>query len=294
MLINGIAVTASTYEDTKRILRERYGDRNRIVQAHLDYLDAITPIQFASPENLNLTFIECNRRIQALKSLGEDVNAYGRVLVRKILRAFPEEICRRWIIHVKRHNFSEGDVLKLMEFLSEEIDGALISQKIRGEVQPVSNVLPSASALNIQSMQTRSKRNNKRKPEPYCEFCAQRGHWAQDCQTVLELQERLKVLKSCNRCFLCLKQGHTVKNCTKKGVALCSFCKGNHHRSICDRKDSKSGVAKMNASSVGNVNTGRTSFTHLQTACVYITGLKGEEKLIRRILDAGSQSTFRV
>ena len=65
MHVGGIAVTASTYEDTKKILRERYGDINRIIQAHLDYLEAIVPVQFASPENLNLTFIECNRRIQA-------------------------------------------------------------------------------------------------------------------------------------------------------------------------------------------------------------------------------------
>ncbi|KDR08154.1 hypothetical protein L798_02315 [Zootermopsis nevadensis] len=37
MLVDGIAITASTYEETKRILHTRYGDRNRIIQAHLDY-----------------------------------------------------------------------------------------------------------------------------------------------------------------------------------------------------------------------------------------------------------------
>jgi hypothetical protein len=31
LLVEGIAVSASTYEDTKRILRARYGDRNRII-----------------------------------------------------------------------------------------------------------------------------------------------------------------------------------------------------------------------------------------------------------------------
>jgi hypothetical protein len=37
MLVDGIAVTATTYEETKKILHARYGDKNRIIQAHLDY-----------------------------------------------------------------------------------------------------------------------------------------------------------------------------------------------------------------------------------------------------------------
>jgi len=35
MLVGEITVTANTYEETKRILLERYGDMNRIIQAHL-------------------------------------------------------------------------------------------------------------------------------------------------------------------------------------------------------------------------------------------------------------------
>jgi hypothetical protein len=37
MLVDGIAVTATTYEETKKILQARYGDKNRIIQAHLNY-----------------------------------------------------------------------------------------------------------------------------------------------------------------------------------------------------------------------------------------------------------------
>ena len=104
---------------TQKILHDRYGDKNRIIQAHLDYLEEVTPIRFTSAEALNTTYIECNRRIQALRSLGEDVKAYGRVLLPKILRAFPDDICRRWIIQVKREGRFEGDVVNLMEFLGE-------------------------------------------------------------------------------------------------------------------------------------------------------------------------------
>jgi len=48
-------VTAETYEETKRILHTKYGDKNRIIQAHLDYLEDLKPIRSATPELLNTT-----------------------------------------------------------------------------------------------------------------------------------------------------------------------------------------------------------------------------------------------
>ena len=70
MLVDGIAVTSSAYEDTKKILHDHYGDKNRIIQAHLDYLEEVTPIRLASAEALNTTYIEWNRRIQDPTPLG--------------------------------------------------------------------------------------------------------------------------------------------------------------------------------------------------------------------------------
>jgi len=94
MLVDGIAVTANTYEETKRILLARYGDTNHIIKAHLDFLEGLSPAKSAMPDELNTSFIECHRRVQTLRALGEDVNGYGMVLIPKILRAFPPEFCR--------------------------------------------------------------------------------------------------------------------------------------------------------------------------------------------------------
>jgi hypothetical protein len=40
MLVDGIAVTANMYEETK-ILLARDGDTNRIIQAHFDFLESL-------------------------------------------------------------------------------------------------------------------------------------------------------------------------------------------------------------------------------------------------------------
>jgi len=68
----------------EKILRDRYGDKDRIIQAHLDYLEEVTPIQSASAEALNTMYIECNRCIKALRAMGEDVKAYDRVLSQRL------------------------------------------------------------------------------------------------------------------------------------------------------------------------------------------------------------------
>ena len=71
MLVDGIAVTATTCEQTKRILLGRYGNTNRIMQVHLDFLKGLPSAKSATPDELNIIFIECQRRVQALRALGK-------------------------------------------------------------------------------------------------------------------------------------------------------------------------------------------------------------------------------
>jgi hypothetical protein len=142
-------VVAETYEKTKKILEARYGNKNRIIQAHLDYLKDVKSIKYAIQAALNSTYINCNRRIQALRALGKDVNGYRKVLAPKVLRAFPDDICRRWIVYAKREDISEGGILQLMAFLGEEVDGILTTQKIRGETSSLSGYTSTAATLHV-------------------------------------------------------------------------------------------------------------------------------------------------
>jgi hypothetical protein len=170
-MVDGICDCA--YEETKKILLARYGDTNCTTENHFDFLEGLPPSKSATPDKLNITFIECHRRVHALRVL-EDVNGYGRVMIPKILRAFPPEICQRCIVHVKRRGLSEGDTLKLMEFLGEEVDEALTAQKIRGQTVDQRKYIPSAAVLHVNSKQPKSVRNDKRTEDPLC-FVSQRA-----------------------------------------------------------------------------------------------------------------------
>ncbi|PNF36572.1 hypothetical protein B7P43_G15345 [Cryptotermes secundus] len=247
----------------------------------------------ASPEALNTTFIECNRSIQALQVIGGDVNAYSRVLAPKIFRAFPDDVCRRWTIHVKREQLSEGDIIKLMEFLSVEVEGALTTQKICGESLSVSNLTPTVATFHISSKNQKNIRRIKGPMELFCIFIESRCHWAQDCDTVIATCSRIEKLKAANRCFICLNWGHKARTCSKKGRALCTNCKRSHHRSICNSTEHNTAhFCQVPPISVSNVGVTSSNFIYLQTTRVWVRGPTGLSKLTRPVLDGSSQSSF--
>jgi hypothetical protein len=169
--------------------------------------------------------MECNRCIQTLRALGKNVIGYGRVLAPNILCLFPDDNCRRWIIHVKHARDYEGGIVKLMEFPGEEVDGALTTQKIIGKTSHTSTFIPTTATLHVHSKNGKEAGKVERLAEPFCVFCEFHGHWAQGCKRVTDLKERLEKLKSANRYFLCLNRGHHTHVCGKKGKVFCSRCK---------------------------------------------------------------------
>jgi len=115
-------------------------------------------------------------------------------------------------------------------------------------------------------------------------FCDNKGHWAQDCREVTDVKDRMEKLKLTSRCFLCLNLGHSLKDCSKRGKVHCSKCRKSHHHSICT-------ADRPVSTSVNQINTQSRDFTHVQTACIWLTGPTGL-KLTRCLLDAGNQPSF--
>ncbi|GFU26455.1 integrase catalytic domain-containing protein [Nephila pilipes] len=234
---------------------------------------------------LNDLYIECNRRLQALNALGENTEAYGRILAPKIIRAFPTEICCRWIIYAKREKLAEGNITRLMQFLAEEVEGSVEAQKIRGTLFPDNILKPSVENFNIDLKLV----NKIKKISPFCAFCNTSGHWPQNCETVTDYKTRVRKFKNSNRCFLCTNRGHRIANCPRKSTARCIECKKQHHVSICPPRNTQ---LLITHSEVNHINIPRTIFTYLQTACLYVIGPTGITKLTRCILDGGSQASF--
>jgi hypothetical protein len=162
-----------------------------------------------------------------------------------------------------------------MEFLGEEVDGALTAQKIRGETSPASSFAPTAATLHVRSKSGSTTRKSRSSVEPFCVFCERNGHWAEDCKAVTDVKERVEKLKFANRCFLCLNRGHHTHACSKRGKVSCSKCKKVHHRSVCTEKETTtSGASPTTTASVGRVDTSSPVFIYVETARVWVKGLR--------------------
>ncbi|GFT80003.1 integrase catalytic domain-containing protein [Nephila pilipes] len=130
-LVDGISIIGDTYEKTKKLLEEKYGNKDRIIQPYLEYLEHLKAVRDPSAMELNDIYIECNRRLQALNALDENTEAYERILAPKIIRAFPIEIYCRCIIYAMREKLAEGNITRFMQFLAEKVKRSVEAQNIR-------------------------------------------------------------------------------------------------------------------------------------------------------------------
>ncbi|GFQ70246.1 integrase catalytic domain-containing protein [Trichonephila clavata] len=171
-----------------------------------------------------------------------------------------------------------------MKFLSEEVEGTITANNIKGSLVPSYPIKSSLENFNVHSRPI----SKDKKISPFCPFCETSGHWPQQCNSVTDIDARIQKLKATNRCFLCTNRGHVQKNCFRKEKYCCSKCRKKHHVSICKTPTNEQSAI----TSTNKIDTSTYNFVHLQTARVFITGSNGITKLTRCLLDGGSQSSF--
>ncbi|GFT83051.1 uncharacterized protein NPIL_306611, partial [Nephila pilipes] len=168
-----------------------------------------------------------------------------------------------------------------MKFLSEEVEGTITANNIKGSLVPSYPIKSSLENFNVHSRPIS-------KDKKISAFCETSGHWPQQCNSVTDIDERIQKLRATNRCFLCTNWDHVQKNCFRKEKYRCSKCRKKHHVSICKTPT----IAQSATTSTNKIDTSTYNFVHLQTARVFITGPNGITKLTCCLLDGGSQSSF--
>ena len=267
--IEGLSLTNENYPKALELLKDRYGNTQMIISAHMGELLKLQPITKEDDvSSLRLFYDEIEAHVRSLLSLGVDSKNYGALLSPIIMERLPNEL--RLII--SRNLKGEGwDLTRLLEILREEL-------KARETC-----ILPPSENSEVDIPYTQSALFTKSKPTPQikCLFC--RGpHYSDKCDIVTDLQTRKDHVKKLKRCFICLKPDHTMRNCTS--TRGCYYCKGKHNSAICDKRESPKGTTNLHVRSETSVL--------LQTAQVYITSKSGNQVKVRALLDSGSQKSF--
>ncbi|XP_061710856.1 uncharacterized protein LOC133520452 isoform X1 [Cydia pomonella] len=302
--VEGLGITELNYNVTLEILKERFGNQQKVIDAHYDAINNVQrATQHATDCRANLNMIE--RHLRVLQSLGETIN--GNHLRSTILSKFPEKVV------YELHLLTLTDNIDNIRSGLQKIITAMESAKESPVPSSSDNI--STAALHITTHQKKGKQENKRishkrgflkrklpentekmsknkKPKMACIFC-QGAHYNASCTVVQDINDRKKKLGK--RCYICFKEGHRTTTCHNRKP--CFFCKGSHNQALCPQKPGHNNIelsmASMSLSKHNDINIKHNYCSYLQTAIVEVGPKNSNRTKTRRlILDNGSGRSY--
>ena len=321
--VAGLALTSTNYEKAIDILKSRYGQRQVIINSHMEHLLNLQAVTDSRElRKLRKLYDTIEQDIRGLRSLDVEVSSYGSLLISVIQGRLPRDI----LIDIgKEMNLKHGGVWNpetLMESLKLEIE-TRECVKIKGSFKESSSHTRKPGYGKNTSIPQTSAALLGGNSAPDCTFCLGK-HPSFDCHVVTNLQEQKNILRETGRCFLCLRRGsHISRDC--KSSVKCHICNGHHHVSLCFRNPKVGGVNNMKGAKfrpkdpgtsrqneieqtetkqcepsqvhTGHISTEETGSNQtvlLQTAKAYLTaaGNFETEMAVRVLIDGGSQRTY--
>ncbi|GBN38356.1 hypothetical protein AVEN_185837-1 [Araneus ventricosus] len=298
-VVESFPATADNYPKAISQLQERFGRDDLLVQIYVrDLLSMVmkNAVTGRAKTDLPALYDELEAKIRALESLGRTQEKYGDFLSPLVESCLPEEVLVAWERN-RNHSLTvtkESRTLEqLMNFLRQEVKGegmvhlartGFASSSQRKELHDDHVKQSESTASALVSLQTPGKRIHN------CIFC-DKSPPSEKCFSArkMTLAAKQKLLLKKGACFCCLKKaGHLSRFCNVKNQLNCSHCNNHHFDIMCDKNNASKYVPKPE-NSLSNCSKGETIF--LQTLCVLIR-YQGQQKLIRVVLDSGSQSSY--
>ena len=276
--VAGLELTDHNYGIAIELLKRRFGQRQIILNSHVDTLLKVNPVRkHADTTELRKFFDLIETHNRGLQSLGVDPQTYGTVLVNVLLQKLPEDI--QLIISRKMSETLENedwDLTNMLHILKQEIEAREKCSPVRRE--PSRHVQDNYATGAALFSGARFKQSSQ-----HCTFC-HGNHVTAGCHVVTNIQERRNILRRNGRCFLCLrKSGHLAKDCDAS--IKCFNCRGNHHVALCDKGKSGTYQGKVENSfrRGSNANICRQTPENVQSSGTFC-GVNTEESTAKGIL----------
>ncbi|XP_060608440.1 uncharacterized protein LOC132760479 [Ruditapes philippinarum] len=255
--IAGLTLSNEKYGIAITILKERFGDKQDIIDLHYKGL-----VNVASPkdttESLRFFYDKIQKHLEVMHE-----NLEQQVFVSIIRSKLPSDVLMH--LEVQKGADNKWTITKLREFLRQYI----VSREKSDRPKPVSATCVPDRRVNAQFQRSnntfKSYRGNsttsnttgaltaydkkghtplkhhqkQQQHKRICRFCS-KNHWSDECPKFKTIGERKAQIKGC--CYKCLKEGHMSPDC--KSIRVCVYCnKSNvHHRSLCPEKFRKASL----------------------------------------------------
>ena len=131
----------------------------------------------------------------------------------------------------RRTDWNLGDLRRAIWTELNIMDAGKTSYLTMEEMQTSTMLTNTRPSVKNMARNTETDQRGKYKC-PYCKG----DHYANDCTTVTDPGERMKIVKRDRLCFNCLRR-HKVSECRSKQTCKC--CHKRHHSSLCEQTEQK-------------------------------------------------------
>ena len=194
---HGFPLTGDNYAHSVSLLKQRFGQPYKIVNAHMQALLTLpNPVNTLS--SLQTFYDSIESHIRGLTSLGKSPESYGALLTPIILGKLPNDIRKNL---AREHSNVEWTLDDLRSNLLKEIQ--ILETGIHSSKSNHADLLPTTMAsLYTGSRHNSSQATDKRK-SMNCVYCKGQ-HSSSACDVVTDTSERLAIVKRDKLCFNCL------------------------------------------------------------------------------------------
>ncbi|GFX92508.1 integrase catalytic domain-containing protein [Trichonephila clavipes] len=280
LAIRGLTLTSENYAKAIKILENRFGRKELIVDFHMNRLLNLTPVRKSfdviALRNLYDHTLEYNKKHNETQSQITDLIAHLRSEVES--RERTELLVKPHDLELKNKNSYSNT--KYFERTSHSYPQS--NRRVQGHSRfhPSHKSFSSANELLTFSD---------------CLFCFENTHMSDLCENLCVQKKRAKLIKE-GRCFICCNTGCYVKKCKKE---VCSCCKGRHARAICFKleKTKQNSHLDLEEKNVDVKTTSSNSVFHnrggvlLQCVKAKIIGRSSSDKIFC-LFDNGSEKSF--
>ena len=229
--IAGLPLTGANYDHAVALLKVRFGQPHRIINAHMQAL-VNTPKPVNTLPSLRLFHDTVESHIRGLTALDKREDSYGALLVPIIVGKLPPETRRNL---ARAHTDPEWTVTDLQDGILLEIQ--ILEQGVSLDYTESSdNAVSTMTASLLTGASSNFKQRTQSAKPAHCTYCNSTDHLSFTCNVVVDPEKRMEIVRKANPCFNCLGR-HRISQCRSK--ARCRHCRGKHHSSLCETTASK-------------------------------------------------------
>ncbi|KAF8789814.1 hypothetical protein HNY73_007724 [Argiope bruennichi] len=320
--VNGFALSDENYDQALKLLKQRFGREELVINAHMSKLLNLVPVTDSNNiYGLRKLYDTVEINLRSLESLKVTSEMYGHLLYPILIKLIPEDLVlefnRKKVDNSVKFEFNVTELLNFLRIEIECRESSAFMHTSKGDRRK-ENSLPKAkqNPFNNFSRNTASSHDILRSPRSSakpkdlqcfsasalnenCLYC--KGEHRSELCSQTDLETKLGVLKQDGRCFLCLKPKHRVNECRQRRYLTCEICGKKHNKSICSQAESNmSDLNKDNKNvitAISHYDKNKTSFFRgnifLQTCAALVRNDETNEfETVRLMLDNGSMRTF--